>query len=291
MFSWPALTSVASFSMAYRDQQMCHICGAETRLVCPCCQDAVCEEHTLAGQMEGAPTRQREEAERLARRLGSADACGHCVERELEQSRGPFVELLRSSDPIQTQMVLEALLEEGFDARTFGTQNAALLGAGQNIFEQRIEVPEPQAEAARELAEVLVMPQNQLPEQVEERAGGEEEMALVEANPGPGVLSLRRKGLAAGLAFIFPGGSHYYTGRPWTGMILTALFFSGLPLIMGQSAGMGAALLLGVPAADIVGGQVAAGKANRGESASAAAQLGVGMLMGGILFALGALLG
>ena len=52
-------------------------------------------------------------------------------------------------------MIAETLLDEGLDARLLGTQNAALLGAGQCIFEQRIEVPETQAERALELIEAL----------------------------------------------------------------------------------------------------------------------------------------
>jgi hypothetical protein len=258
--------------MAYRDDQRCHICGAETRVICPRCENAVCAEHTLAGRVEGGSAGARAEAERLARRLGGTDACTACVERELEASQGPFVPILRSSDPIETQMVVEALLEEGFDARSIGTQNAALLGAGQGIFEQRVEVPEPQAEAARELASSLLV--EEADEEADEDGG---------ADATPGRQPLRRRGVAAGLAFIFPGASHYYARHPWTGLVLTLTFFAGF-FLLAQGAERAAIVLIGgVPLLDLITGQLAVGAYNRGSPRSVAVQLVQGAAMAAVL--------
>lgn len=272
--------------MAYRDEQRCHLCGELTRVVCPRCENPVCAEHTLAGRLEGASAAKLAGAERLARRLGGLEACERCVELELEASQGPFVAIMRSGDPIQTQMVVEALLDEGFDARAIGTQNAALLGAGQHIFEQRVEVPEPQAEAALALLADLEAGEPASPDpadpDTEEGDDGEGEDAATSAAP-------RRRGIAAGLAFVFPGASHYYAQHPWTGMLLTATFTSGV-LTAGQgSLVAGTVMMVGSVLLDLVTGQLAVTAHNRGEPRSIVVQIAQGAVMGGLLFILGRL--
>jgi hypothetical protein len=278
--------------MPYRDEQRCHICGAPTRTICPSCENAVCTEHTLAGRVEGGSARAKAEAERLARRVGGTDACTTCLERELEASQGPFVEILRSGDPIRTQMVVEALLEEGFDARALGTQNAALLGAGQHIFDQRIEVPEPQAEAALRVVEdleaALEAPSTEEPAD-DPDLDTEDSEADDPDDPAAGHTP-RRRGIAAGLAFIFPGASHYYARHPWIGMCFTVTFFSGLFFFAQGAARSAAVLLLGTPALDLVAGQFAVGAHNRGAPRSVLIQLVQGGVMSGALFLLATLL-
>lgn len=287
--------------MAYRDEQRCHICGELTRTTCPRCQNPVCADHTLAGRAADGPARARADAERLARRLGGMEVCTSCLEREIAASQGPFVAILRTSDPIQTQMIVEALLDEGYDARAIGTQNAALLGAGQNIFEQRIEVPEPQAEAAGALAMALLEQ-----ETLEELAGSSDDAEADEAGAaeadedaddedaddeeGPAPLSPRRRGIAAGLAFIFPGASHYYARHPWTGMFLTATFFAGLMLSAREPLRSTAVLLAGAPLLDLVAGQLAVGATNRGAPRSTLFQLVQGAAMAAALGLLAAVL-
>ena len=273
--------------MPYRDEQRCHICGAPTRVTCPSCENAVCAEHTLAGRVEGGSARARAEAERLARRVGGTDACTMCVERELEASQGPFVEILRSGDPIQTQMIVEALLEQGFDARALGTQNAALLGAGQHIFDQRIEVPEPQAEAAlRVVQDLEAALESPLPEEAaDDQHDGEDDEADEAQGRTP-----RHRGIAAGLAFIFPGASHYYARHPWVGMFFTVTFFSGLFFFAQGAVHSAAVLLLGTPALDLVAGQFAVGAYNRGMPRSVLIQLVQGVVMSGALLLLATLL-
>lgn len=270
--------------MAYRDDQMCHLCGAETRLACPACQNPVCRGHTLASRVDGARAGEREAAGRLSRRLGGMEACDQCVERELAASSGPFVVISRLGDPIQSQMVVEALHEEGFDARAIGTQNAALLGAGENIFEQRIEVPEPQAEAASELVSCLM----EGPGGFEDSEGDEPDAEDAEDAQGSTETSTspRRRGIAAGLAFLFPGASHYYLHRPWTGALLSLAFFLGFAVAARGFPLPGAVALMAVPVMDIIGGQVTIAAVNRGEEASALGQIGRGVLLGVLVLAL-----
>lgn len=279
--------------MPYRDERRCHICGATTRTTCPSCENAVCAEHTLAGRVEGGSTRAKAEAERLARRVGGTDACTVCLERELEASQGPFVEILRSGDPIQTQMVVEALLEEGFDARALGTQNAALLGAGQHIFDQRIEVPEPQAEAALRVVQDLeaaedLPPTDASAEDIDAEDGDDDDDE--DADDAAQGRIPRRRGIAAGLAFIFPGASHYYARHPWIGMCFTVTFFSGLFFFAQGAAHSAAVLLLGTPALDLVAGQFAVSAYNRGAPRPILIQLVQGVVMSGALFLLATLL-
>jgi len=273
--------------MPYRDEQRCHLCGALTRVVCPRCENPVCAEHTLASRLEGASAAKQAGAERLARRLGGLEACERCVELELEASQGPFVAIMRSGDPIQTQMAVEALIDEGFDARAIGTQNAALLGAGQHIFEQRVEVPEPQAEAALALLADLEAGQPAPGDVADADVDGEdeeEEGGDASSSPAP-----RRRGIAAGLAFLFPGASHYYAQHPWTGMLLTATFTAGV-LTAGQgSLVAGSVMMVGAVLLDLVTGQLAVSAHNRGRPRSIVVQIAQGAVMGGLLFVLGRL--
>ena len=312
--------------MPYRDEQRCHLCGELTRVVCPRCANPVCAEHTLAGRLEGASAAKQAGAERLARRLGGLEACERCVELELEASQGPFVAIMRSGDPIQTQMVVEALIDEGFDARAIGTQNAALLGAGQHIFEQRVEVPQPQAEAALAVIDDLEAGQpGPAPEDLGSPGGLRPPGADDLGSPGglrpPGADDLgspgglrppgaddivdadqgeaedgaaaspapRRRGIAAGLAFIFPGASHYYAQHPWTGMLLTATFTAGV-LTAGQGFLVaGSVMMVGSVLLDLVTGQLAVTAHNRGKPRSIVVQIAQGAVMGGLLFVLGRL--
>ncbi len=147
--------------MAYRDDGQCHLCGAETHRSCPQCGRGVCADHAVSSWLEelvadGAGADERAAAERVTKRLGGTDACDTCLEQEILGTRSPAAVIYRSGDPMQAQMIAESLLEAGFDARLLGTRNAALLGVGQMLFEQRIEVPEAQAEAAAALVSSLV---------------------------------------------------------------------------------------------------------------------------------------
>ncbi len=140
-------------SMAYRGPERCHLCGEQAEVACPSCGNGVCNAHSLTGRLAAparVPAALLARLERAAKRLGGPEVCERCLERDNAEA-GPPVVLHRAGDPIEVEMLVEALQDSGFDARALGTRNASLLGAGQHIFDQRIEVPEGQAEAAREM--------------------------------------------------------------------------------------------------------------------------------------------
>jgi hypothetical protein len=301
--------------MAYRGENRCHICGEDTRTACPRCGNGVCAAHTLGARAEGASAIRVAQAQRLAKRLGGLAACLDCVEQEIAAARGPQVTIFRGHDPLQVQMLAETLLEEGFDARALGTRNAALIGAGQVIFEQRIEVPASQAEEAKALVEAL---------RSAVETGGPSEGADPGSEPGsepgtepgsdPGTESdptasvrphdddradvqaalpvgRRRHGVAAGVTFVFPGASHVYTRRPLIGLLLAMTFIAGVVLVLGRAPRAGAAMMLGVPLFDLIGGQFAAAAFNRGERMPWPVQLIHGALQAALLGLASAMIG
>lgn len=280
--------------MAYRGEKSCGICGAQTVSVCPRCGRGVCNAHTLLALLEGRSAGEVRAGQRLAKRLGGPGVCVDCVAEETEAARGPFVEIFRSTDPLQAQMIAESLLDEGFDARALGTTGAALIGAGQHIFEQRIEVPEVQADDARALIEALLdgsggVDEVELAERARETAdaagaSGEPPTATPQCAP-------RRRAVAAGVVFLFPGGAHLYAWRPITGLILAAVWVVGLVLLLQQQLRFGGTLIAAVWGQDLIGGQAAVSAHNRGERRTRAAQLLDGMLAAVISVAIAALLG
>ena len=66
-----------------------------------------------------------------------------------------FVVVYEGSDPIEARMLTDVLIGEGIVARKIGTENAALLGAGQHIFKQTIEVRTTDAERARQIIDAV----------------------------------------------------------------------------------------------------------------------------------------
>jgi hypothetical protein len=144
--------------MAYRGPDRCHVCGEKAEAACPSCGNGVCNAHTLTGRLaerDRTPAGLLAHLERAAKRLGGPEVCQPCLDRDHAEA-GPPVTVHRAGDPIEAEMLVEALQDAGYDARALGTRNASLLGAGQHIFDQRVEVPEGQAEGAQELiAELL----------------------------------------------------------------------------------------------------------------------------------------
>jgi len=198
-----------------------------------------------------------------------------------------------STDPIEAQMLRELLEAKGITARLLGTRDAALMGAGQHIFQQRIEVPEEQAQEAEELIAAILT-------QVDGRDGpyrgeatpraAEGEEAGVRAAPPSGDgeeprdrLRPRRRVLAAGVAFCWPGASHLYMGRPWTAGFLMLSFGAGLMGLFVDRPALGGLVMMGSVAADVAGGQLAIAAQRRGFRPSRRRQIGVGILVVGAI--------
>ena len=59
-----------------------------------------------------------------------------------------FISVYELTDPVRGDMLVDYLRRSGFPARLIGTRSAALVGAGQLIMTQRIEVPQSRASEA-----------------------------------------------------------------------------------------------------------------------------------------------
>lgn len=67
-----------------------------------------------------------------------------------------FKVVYSGGDPLEAQLLQEILLDNQLNSRLMGTLSPALVGAGQMIFEQRIEVPAVEVEQARGLIEAFL---------------------------------------------------------------------------------------------------------------------------------------
>ncbi|HEY7376724.1 MAG TPA: DUF2007 domain-containing protein [Polyangia bacterium] len=116
-----------------------------------------------------------------------------------------YVTVFRTTDLAEGELLAGMLEGEGIDAR-FHRVSASLLGAGPQIFETRVDVPVESEARARELLTDLAY--------VGAAEGQGAEAEPRDATPAP------RRPWLAGVAFLIPGGGHFYARRPWTGLVL-----------------------------------------------------------------------
>ncbi|HEU5059123.1 MAG TPA: hypothetical protein VFU21_21470 [Kofleriaceae bacterium] len=181
-----------------------------------------------------------------------------------------FVIVHRTYDPIQADLLGDLLRDSGVAARVTGTRSGAAIGVGQNILEVSIAVPEAQAGEATDFLEAYFehAPADEPDEEPEEEAREQGERPL-------------RPLFAAGSAFITFGVGHVYARRPWTAAALAAgqvvaIYF----LAAGQQWDdwtIGATLLLGCVAFDLVGSVLAVRAHNAGVRRGGAFQTGIGL--------------
>src|SRR5262249_49179357 len=111
-----------------------------------------------------------------------------------------------TTDPVEGEMLVEALRGQAIEARLVRV-NSALLGAGPHLFETRIDVADgavPQAPAPP--------PELRHPGLVDE---------LVEPEPSEGPAAPEpRSALKVGVGLLLPGAGHFYVRRPWTALTL-----------------------------------------------------------------------
>ncbi len=184
-----------------------------------------------------------------------------------------FVIVHRTYDPIQADLLGDLLRDAGVAARVTGTRSGAAIGVGQNILEVSIAVPADQAGEATDFLEAYFAgePVMDDPEEAEEPA---EDVEAAGERP-------LRPLFAAGSAFITFGVGHLYARRPWTAAALAAgqvvaIYF----LVAGQRWDdwtVGATMLIGVIAADVVGSVIAVRAHNAGVRRSSAFQAGMGL--------------
>ncbi|MBI2896010.1 MAG: DUF2007 domain-containing protein [Deltaproteobacteria bacterium] len=200
-----------------------------------------------------------------------------------------FVVVHRTFDPIEVEVVLDLLAQNGIDARGLGTRHGALIGVGQGILEQRVEVPEDRAAEAAELIAAFLRPEQ--PVEPEPTAAEPEQPAPPkrEATTEPEEPRLRPI-LAAGAVLAIFGGSHFYARRTVSGLVIALAQLAAFAALLagdydaGPAAGL---VVVGLLALDLVGGQLAVRAFNHGRRASRGRQLAVS-LVGVVLVAGGA---
>src|SRR5262249_3145761 len=143
--------------------------------------------------------------------------------------------VFRTTDVAEGELMTELLQREGIGAR-FRRVSAALIGAGPQIFETRVDVPVETEARARELLADLAYLGGAAETEAEHEAdsgadskreaGSEVEAGFradADAEPepegAPPVIAKRRP-LLAGIAFLVPGGGHFYARRPYAGLVL-----------------------------------------------------------------------
>jgi hypothetical protein len=113
-----------------------------------------------------------------------------------------------TTDPVEGEMLVEALQGEAIEARLVRV-NSALLGAGPQIFETRIDVADDAVPQARALLAELRHP------------GLMDEHVEPEPSEDPAALKPRQP-FKAGIGLLLPGGGHYFARRTWTATVLQA---------------------------------------------------------------------
>jgi hypothetical protein len=179
-----------------------------------------------------------------------------------------FITIRHVTTAAEAQMLTELLRGEGIAARC-DALTGAQLGMGQQAFALSVDVPaESLARASALLADL-------------EYAGASPEgaEALQDDEPAP-AKNARRPKLAAGVAFLFPGGGHLHARRPWTalpiGTTLLAGWLTSFGFLRWEASFAGEMLfgaLIALVLCDSIGGARAAMAENRGIHPSRPRQL------------------
>ena len=192
-----------------------------------------------------------------------------------------FVIVHRTYDPIQAELLGDLLRDAGVAARVTGTRSGAAIGVGQNILEVSIAVPEAQAGEATDFLEAYFQHSEEGAGDLELAAQGEDDDEGEGEESGTAGERPLRPLFAAGSAFITFGVGHIYARRPWTAAALAAgqvvaIYF----LVVGQRWDdwtIGATMLVGCVAIDLVGSVLAVRAYNAGVRRGGAFQAGIGL--------------
>jgi hypothetical protein len=179
-----------------------------------------------------------------------------------------FVTVYKCDDPLHGETLAQLLRDGGVNARLLGTRNAALIGVAPHILSLRIEVPASDEERARELIDAFENAHPATPRDPAMRDDPE--------------TSKRSPVLAGGSAFILPGGSHFYSHRPWTALMLAlgiVVAFVAMAAGHDQESTCAALAFAGLIGCDLIGGQRAVRAWNRGERVAAGRQLLTGITL------------
>jgi hypothetical protein len=186
-----------------------------------------------------------------------------------------YLTIFSTTDLAEGELVAELLQGEGIAAR-FRYVSAALIGAGPQIFETRVDVPAESEARTRELladlAYVGAADDAEAEPEEDDQIDGEDE-------PEPEIIPKRRP-LLAGVAFLIPGGGHFYARRPLTGLVLLAAVVycwvtTQLSAAIARNelkAEIGFGMFVTLFVCDFVGGVRACRAANRGDGRPAPSQ-------------------
>ncbi|MBN2342094.1 MAG: DUF2007 domain-containing protein [Deltaproteobacteria bacterium] len=201
-----------------------------------------------------------------------------------------FVEVYRSTHPVEAEIIENMLREEGFTPRLIGTRTAALIGISEFILQLRIEVPEDESEDARNLVHTLLnsdilqsgqemddeeedeeydadddgtvnddsMPTHQRIRYIDTNVATAdsprtEQTAQSNDDSSPGGKS---RIVALGISFVIPGGAHFYLGRRLTGAALVCYLLIGFYFFVVGPPEMGAAFFAGAILMDLLTAQL-----------------------------------
>jgi hypothetical protein len=192
-----------------------------------------------------------------------------------------FKTIQRSMTVAEGEMFAELFRREGIDVR-FHPMTGAAIGTGQQVTDLRIDVPIDAEARVRELLSEL-----EYVGSTHDEAGAEgeaEEESDAESEPASPAMRPRRPKLAAGIAFLVPGGGHFHARRPWTGLVVASTLFCGwLSSFSLVHASFGAEMLFGaliaLVLADSIGGARASTQENRGIHPDQMRQLANGFVL------------
>jgi hypothetical protein len=192
-----------------------------------------------------------------------------------------YTTIQRTMTVAEGEMFAELFRREGIDVH-FHPMTGATIGSGQQICDLRIDVPIESEAHVRELLSEL------------EYVGMTEGGAAGQAEPEAPAVPPRRPLLAAGVAFLFPGGGHFHARRPWTGLLVGTTLVCGWISRSGSSwreSFVGEMLfgsLVALVFADAIAGRRAAMAENRGIHPGQASQFARGLVMVACAVAVGA---
>lgn len=152
----------------------------------------------------------------------------------------------------EAEMLVEMLVEAGIDADLTGPSSAALIGVAPHLMPVSVNVAVEDVAAAQELLDAFwnssegsSRPEGPAPVSSPEDEDGQAQHGL---RP-------RRPVVGAGLAFVFPGGSHFYARWNLTGLFIALCWLMGLVLLATRVAEtVGAVLLVASIVIDMMGG-------------------------------------
>jgi len=190
-----------------------------------------------------------------------------------------FTTIQRAMTVAEGEMFAELFRREGIEVHFHPIAGAAI-GTGEQICDLRIDVPVESEARVRELLSEL----EYVGTTADEAQAAEAEQA---EEPEAPAVPRRRPVLAAGIAFLVPGGGHFHARRPWTGLVVGSTLVCGwlgsFALLFSPPASFGAEMLLGAVVAlvlaDAIGGARAAMQENRGVHPRRSRQLARGFVL------------